>query len=239
MMVISPVRDYLAQHRISEEGGWNIADAVARSYDVEGLDVGIFAAGRIGRAVIERLAPFGVHLHYTDRFRLPAEYEEKYDLTFHESIQDLVNDVDVLTVHAPLTDETRGLLDDDLLATMRRGAYIVDPARGAIADREAIVRALESGQLAGYVGDVWDVQPAPADHPWRTMPHNGMTTHTSGASLPSQAKYAAGTREILEDWFAGRPLRPEYLIVDGGSYAGTGAHSYAADAAQEDGALAG
>lgn len=227
MQVLALVRDFVRQHDISREGGWNIADAVQRSYDLEGLDVGIFAAGRIGRAVIERLAPFGVKLSYTDRYRLPVEVEQQYGLTFHESIEELVRNIDVLTVHAPLTDETTGLLDDELLGTMRRGSYIVNPARGAIADRDAIVRALESGQLAGYAGDVWFPQPAPADHPWRTMPNNAMTTHTSGTSLPSQAKYAAGTREILEAYFEGREIRPEYIIVQGGGYAGTGAHSYA------------
>lgn len=227
MQVLALVRDYLPQHKIVVDGGWNIADAVARSYDLEGMDVGIFAAGRIGRAVIERLAPFGVRLHYTDRLRLPEDVERQYGLTFHDDIQSLVREVDVLTIHAPLTDETRGLLDDDLLSTMRRGSYIVNPARGSIADRDAIVRALSSGQLAGYAGDVWFPQPAPADHPWRTMPHHGMTPHTSGASLPGQARYAAGVREILESWFDGRPLRPEYVIVEGGAYAGTGAQSYA------------
>jgi formate dehydrogenase len=234
MQVLSLVRDYHAQYKIVVEGGWNIADAVQRSYDLEGMDVGVFAAGRIGRAVIERLAPFGVKLHYNDRFRLPAEVEKRYGLTFHEDIRSLAKRVDVLTVHAPLTAETEGLIDDDLLASMRRGSYIVNPARGAIADRDAIVRALESGQLAGYAGDVWFPQPAPPDHPWRTMPHHGMTPHTSGASLPSQARYAAGTREILECWFDGKPIRPEYLIVDGGGYAGTGAHSYASHPKADD-----
>jgi len=226
MQVLALVRDYLNQYRIVLEGGWNIADAVQRSYDLEGMKVGVFAAGRIGRAVIERLAPFGVQLSYNDRYRLPEEFEKQYNLTYHDDIRSLVKEVDVLTVHAPLTDETRGLIDDELLGTMKRGAYIVNPARGSIADRDAIVRALESGQLAGYAGDVWYPQPAPADHPWRTMPHHGMTPHTSGSSLPSQSRYAAGTREILEAWFAGEPIRQEYLIVEGGKYAGTGAVSY-------------
>ena len=91
-----------------------------------------------------------------------------------------------------------------------RGSYIVNTARGKICDRDAIVRALESGQLAGYVGDVWFPQPPPRDHPWRTMPHHGMTPHVSGTSLSAQARYAAGTREILECWFEGRPIRDEY-----------------------------
>ncbi|WP_016995688.1 NAD-dependent formate dehydrogenase [Kocuria atrinae] len=227
MQVLVLVRDFVKQHEISAAGGWNIADAVERSYDLEGMRVGVFAAGRIGRAVIERLAPFGVHLSYTDRFRLSEDYERKYNLTYHDSIESLVQNIDVLTVHAPLTAETRGLLNTELLNTMPRGAYIVNPARAAIADRDAIVQALESGQLAGYAGDVWDPQPAPVDHPWRTMPHNAMTPHTSGTSLSGQARYAAGTREILEDWFAGNDIRPEYLIVEGGSYKGVGATSYA------------
>jgi hypothetical protein len=69
-------------------------------------------------------------------------------------------------------------------------------------------------------------QCAPRDHPWRTMPHHGMTPHVSGSSLSAQARYAAGTREILECWFAERPIREEYLIVEGGGLAGAGAHSY-------------
>lgn len=227
MQVLALVRDYLPQYKIVLDGGWNIADAVSRSYDIEGMDVGVFAAGRIGRAVLERLAPFGVKLHYTDRHRLPDDVERSLGLTWHDDIRSLVTNIDVLTVHAPLTEQTRGLLNDELLSTMRRGSYIVNPARGAIAERDAIVRALESGQLAGYAGDVWDPQPAPADHPWRSMPHHGMTPHTSGTSLTAQARYAAGTREILENYLSGTPIRSEYLIVDGGGYAGTGAHSYA------------
>lgn len=226
MMILSLVRNYLPSHQWVLDGGWNIADCVARSYDLEGMDVGTVAAGRIGLAVLRRLAPFGVRLHYTDRHRLPAEVEAELNLTFHESAQAMAPHCDVITINAPLHPETRGLFNDELIATMRRGTYLINTARGLIADRDAIVRALESGQLAGYAGDVWYPQPAPADHPWRTMPHHGMTPHISGSSLSAQARYAAGTREILESYIDGKPIRPEYLIVDGGALAGTGAHSY-------------
>jgi formate dehydrogenase len=133
---------------------------------------------------------------------------------------------DVVTINCPLHPETENLFDDEMLGKMKRGAYIVNTARGKICNRDAIVRALESGQLAGYAGDVWFPQPAPQDHPWRTMPHHGMTPHISGSSLSAQARYAAGVREILECWFAGKALRSEYLIVDGGQLAGVGMHSY-------------
>jgi formate dehydrogenase len=226
MQILALVRDFLPSHEWITKGGWNIADSVSRAYDLEGMDVGILAAGRIGLAVLRRLAPFAVHLHYSDKRRLSPEVEEELGLTFHSDARSLAQAVDVLSIHSPLVPETYHLFDDELLSTMKRGSYIVNTARGAIMDRDAVVRALESGRLAGYAGDVWYPQPPPADHPWRTMPHQAMTPHTSGTSLSAQARYAAGVREILEASFAGRAIRQEYLIVDGGALAGTGAASY-------------
>ena len=226
MQILALVRDFLPSHDWVAQGGWNIADSVARAYDLEGMDVGVLAAGRIGLAVLRRLAPFDVRLHYSDKRRLSAEVEHELGVTFHPDPRSLARAVDVLSIHSPLVPETYRLFDDEMLACMKRGSYIVNTARGAIMDADAVVRALESGQLAGYAGDVWYPQPPPADHPWRTMPHNAMTPHTSGTSLSAQARYAAGTREILEDFLAGRPIREEYLIVAGGNLAGTGAVSY-------------
>lgn len=226
MMILALVRNYLPAHQWVLDGGWNIADCVERSYDVEGMHVGTVAAGRIGLAVLRRLAPFDVHLHYTDRHRLPEKVERELNLTYHPTTADMVPACDVVTINAPLHPETEGLFDDALIATMKRGAYLINTARGRIVKRDAVVRALESGQLAGYAGDVWFPQPAPSDHPWRMMPYHGMTPHISGSSLSAQARYAAGTREILESWLAGTPIRDEYLIVAAGKLAGTGAHSY-------------
>jgi formate dehydrogenase len=228
MMILSQVRNYLPSYKWVIDGGWNIADCVQRSYDLEGMHVGTIASGRIGLAVLRRLAPFDVHLHYYDKHRLPAEVEAELNLTYHPSVQEMVPELDVVTINAPLHPETRGLFNDELIGTMKRGAYLINTARALICDRDAIVRALESGQLAGYAGDVWFPQPAPADHPWRTMPHHGMTPHISGSSLSAQTRYAAGTREILESYFEGKPIRDEYLIVDGGALAGVGARSYTA-----------
>src|SRR5262245_10787955 len=230
MMILSQVRNYLPSYKWVVDGGWNIAGCGQHAYDVEGRRGGTVAAGRIGLAVLRRLAPFDVHLHYFDKHRLPAEVEAALNLTYHPTVRDMVPHLDVVTINAPLHPETRGLFDDELIGTMKRGAYLINTARALICDRDAIVRALQSGQLAGYAGDVWFPQPAPADHPWRTMPHHGMTPHISGSSLSAQTRYAAGTREILESYFAGTPIRDEYLIVDGGALAGVGARSYQATA---------
>jgi formate dehydrogenase len=138
----------------------------------------------------------------------------------------MVKVCDVVTINTPLHPKTENLFNDKLISTMKRGSFIVNTARGKICDRDAIARALKSGQLAGYAGDVWFPQPAPKDHPWRTMPYHGMTPHISGSSLPAQARYSAGVREILECWFQGKPIRSEYLIVDKEKLAGAGAHAY-------------
>jgi formate dehydrogenase len=100
------------------------------------------------------------------------------------------------------------------LVLRKRGTYLVNTARAKLVDRDAIVKALESGQLAGYAGDVWYPQPAPANHPWRTMPHEGMTPHTSGSTLSAQARYSAGTREILECFYSGRPPSARNICSD-------------------------
>ena len=190
------------------------------------MQVGTVAAGRIGLAVLRRLKPFNVGLHYTDRHRLPDTVEQELQLTWHPTAEALARVCDVVTINCPLHPETQNLFDAAMLSRMKRGAYLVNTARGLIVNRDGVAEALKSGQLAGYAGDVWYPQPAPPDHPWRTMPHNGMTPHVSGTSLSAQARYAAGTREILECYFEGRPIRDEYLIVRGGALAGAGARSY-------------
>ena len=226
MQILALVRNYIPQYQWVVNRGWNIADGVSRSYDIEGMSVGVVGAGRIGYALLKRMKPFDVDLHYTDRYRLTAGVEEELGLTFHESVESLVKVCDVVSIHCPLHPETEHLFDEVLISKMKRGSYIVNTARGKICEKNAIAKALESGQLAGYAGDVWFPQPAPNDHLWRTMPNHAMTPHTSGTSLSAQARYAAGVREILECWFDGKPIRDEYLIVQGGSLAGAGAHSY-------------
>jgi formate dehydrogenase len=226
MQILSLVRNYIPSYQWVVKGGWNIADCVVRAYDLEGMQVGTVGAGRIGSAVLRRLKPFDVKLHYTDQHRLPGDVERELNVTYHSSVESMVSVCDVVTIHCPLHPQTEHMFSDALIGKMKRGSYVVNTARGKICERDAIVRALESGQLAGYAGDVWFPQPPPKDHPWRTMPHHGMTPHVSGSTLSAQARYAAGVHEILECWFSQLPIREEYLIVAGGKLAGAGAHSY-------------
>lgn len=226
MQILGLVRNYIPSHNWILDGGWNIADCVQRAYDVEGMTVGTVAAGRIGLAVLRRMKPFDCKLAYCDRHRLPESVEKELNLQYYASPEEMVPHCDVVTINCPLHPETEHLFDAKMLGKMKKGAYLVNTARGKICDKDAIAAALKSGQLAGYAGDVWFPQPAPRDHVWRSMPNQGMTPHTSGTTLSAQSRYAAGVREILECYFEGRPIRNEYLIVKDGNLAGAGAHAY-------------
>ena len=159
MMILALVRNYLPAHEWVKKGGWNIADCVERSYDLEGMHVGTVAAGRIGIAVLRRLKPFEVKLHYYQRHRLPESLEKELGLNFHSDVEEMVKVCDVVTINAPLHPGTLNMFNDELLSKMKRGAYIVSTARAQICSRDGILRALKSGQLAGYAGDVWYPQP--------------------------------------------------------------------------------
>eukprot|EP00501_MAST-03F_sp_TOSAG23-6_P000618 GSMAST32.ASY1.ANO1.639.1 assembled CDS len=208
MQILSLVRNYIPSYKTVVDGGWNIADCVERSYDVEGMHVGTVAAGRIGLAVLRRMHPFDCKLHYCDRHRLPESVEKELNLTYHATPEEMYPHL------------------DDSIKLLKRGAYVVNTARGKLANRDDLRDALESGHLAGYAGDVWFPQPAPKDHPWRSMPNHAMTPHISGTSLSAQTRYCDGVREILECHFDKKPIRNEYLIMQDGQLAGVGAHSY-------------
>jgi len=119
----------------------------------------------------------------------------------------------VVTIHCPLHDRTARMFDADMMGRMKRGAYLVNTARGGICDPDAIAHALETGKLAGYATDT------------RLLP-SGLQVHVAGASLSAQARYAAGTREILECWFDGEPIRKDYLIIDRGRLTNAGSRCH-------------
>ncbi len=197
------------------EGKWDIGSVAANSHDLEDKTVGIVGMGRIGQRVAARLKPFDVRTFYYDNRRMTAVEEQVLGARYL-ALDSLLPVCDVISINAPLTPATDRLFNKDRLDRMKKGAYLVNTARGRIVDTGALVEVLKSGHLAGYAGDVWYPQPAPADHPWRTMPNHAMTPHVSGTTLEAQRRYADGVRDCLTRFFEGRPLEREYLIADGG-----------------------
>ena len=142
MMILALVRNYIPSYQWVVNGGWNIADCVSRSYDLEGMQVGTVGAGRIGSAVLRRLKPFEVEpaLHRP----APPARGGRGGARRHlpPDVESLVEVCDVVTINAPLHPETEHLFDDELIGQMKRGAYLVNTARGKICDRDAVARGL-------------------------------------------------------------------------------------------------
>ncbi|KAJ7594316.1 NAD-dependent formate dehydrogenase [Mycena floridula] len=225
MSILLLVRNFVPAHEMIERGDWQVSDIARNAFDLEGKVVGtmqvysIFTLRRIGYRVLQRLVPFDCkELLYYDYAPLPSGAAEAVKARRVEDLK-----CDVVTVNCPLHEGTRGLVNDELLSHFKKGAWLVNTARGAICDKDAVAKALKSGKLSGYSGDVWNVQPAPKDHIWRTMKNplnggNGMVPHYSGTTLDAQARYAAGAKSILDNYLNGKEQEPQNIIVGIGKY---------------------
>jgi formate dehydrogenase len=226
MTILTLVRNFVPAHEQIERGEWNVAAVAKNEYDLENKVVGTVAVGRIGERVLRRLKPFDCkELLYFDYQPLKPEIEQEIGCRRVEDLEEMLAQCDVVTINCPLHEKTRGLFNKDLISKMKKGAWLVNTARGAIVVKEDVAEALKTGQLNGYGGDVWFPQPAPKDHPLRTAKNpwgggNAMVPHMSGTSIDAQERYAAGTKAILDSYFSGREdYRPEDLIVHKGDYA--------------------
>ncbi len=215
MQILTLVRNYIPSYREVIDGGWDIGKVAAKAHDLEDKVVGIVGMGRIGQRVAARLKPFDVQTYYYDYRRLSTPEEQVLGARYMP-LDALIPQCDVISINIPLTPQTDGLFNRERLYSMKKGAYLVNTARGRIVDTDALVEVMNAGHLAGYAGDVWYPQPAPPGHPWRNMPNHAMTPHVSGTSLEAQKRYADGIRDCLLHFFEGRPLQRDYLIVDGG-----------------------
>ncbi|MBE9376511.1 NAD-dependent formate dehydrogenase [Saccharopolyspora sp. HNM0983] len=213
LQILALVRNFVPAHRQVLDGRWDVAEAAAPAHDLEGKTVGIVGLGAIGARTALRLRGFDVRMLYHARHRKSPAEEATLGVRYAR-FDDLVAESDVICLALPLTGGSRAMFDRERLAAMKPGAWLVNTARGAIVDRDDLVVSLESGHLGGYAGDTWYPQPAPEDHPWRSMPSHAMTIHYSGMTAEAQQRIAAGVREILGDWTADRPLPEDYLLLD-------------------------
>ena len=159
--------------------GWAPTAMLGRK--LGGKTLGILGMGRIGQAVAHRARAFGLDLLYHNRKRLPEAVERMFGATWAESVDDLVAQADILTLHCPATPETRGIIDARRIALMKPGASLINTARGDLIDYDALIEALEAGHLVGAGLDVYPdepkVDPRLIRHPnVMTLPHIGSAT---------------------------------------------------------------
>ena len=180
--------------------------------DIWGKVLGIVGLGRIGRAVARRAAGFKMQVLYTDRSRAPESLERELAAEYRE-FDALLADSDFVSLHVPLTGETRGLISTAQFARMKPTAFLINTARGPIVDEVALVGALERGKIAGAALDVYEQEPF--IHPGLRRPNVVLAPHLASASLETRTKMACMAAENVVARFSGRPpanaLNPEVL----------------------------
>lgn len=225
MTILILVRNYNVGHEQAVSGKWTVSDIARNAYDLENKTIGTIGAGRIGYRVLQRLLPFSPkELLYYDYAELPADAAKAVGAKRVTDLNEFLSKCDVVTINCPLHEGTRDLINASNIKYMKKNSWLVNTARGAICNAEAVAEAVNSGAILGYGGDVWNKQPAPENHPWRKMEGpqgrgNAMVPHYSGTTLDAQARYAAGTISIIEKFYNNKPQDPANLIVEGGQYA--------------------
>jgi D-3-phosphoglycerate dehydrogenase len=175
-----------------------------------GRTLGILGLGRHGRPVARIAAAFGMPVLAWDRDP-GREYPDDETVAERLPLEELLERSDVVSVHLKLSPESAGLLDAGRLARMRPGAILINTARGAIVDEQALVAALEAGRLAGAGLDVFVTEPLPADHPLRTVPNVVLTPHIGWKVDEVFAEWAEIAADQLAAWLAGRLPATEVL----------------------------
>ncbi|HVU92782.1 MAG TPA: NAD(P)-dependent oxidoreductase [Jatrophihabitans sp.] len=189
-------------------GVWN--SRATRARRVTGATIGIVGLGRIGRLVLARASALGMRARVWAPRTRPEVIRELGGEPF-ESLPELLAAVDVVTLHVPMAEATRGIIGAAELAAMRPGSYLVNTGRGELVDLDALRHALESGRLAGAALDVFDVEPLPADHPARSLPNTVLTPHMAWISPEAEYESFRMAGRAVAAVLGGR--RPAHVIA--------------------------
>ena len=179
---------------------------------IGGKKLGIIGMGRIGRAVARRARAFGLSIAYHNRHRLPFEVEQDLEAQWHGSIDALLADSDIVSIHCPLNADSRGLVDARRIALMPPQAYLINTSRAEITDEAALIAALEEGRIAGAGFDVYTHEPA-VDARLLDLANVVLLPHMGSATF--EGRDATGARVIanIRSWVDGH--RPPNQVLEG------------------------
>jgi D-3-phosphoglycerate dehydrogenase len=208
-MLLALLRNVAGHDREVRAGRWDyhLGGQLRRP---DSLTLGVVGLGRIGRMAAERAAPwFGAAVGH-DPYLTDSNWPNKLERL---SLEDLFARSSAITLHLPLTDTTQGLVGTDLLGRMPSGSYLVNTARGGLVDLDALLEALDSGQLAGVALDVLPQEPPPKDHPLLSHPRALITPHVAWYSAEAEVELRRKAAQNIVDW--ARTGRPTYAVVEG------------------------
>ncbi len=197
------------------KGDVGIFSALLKQYnltgmDLEGKSLGIIGTGRIGSSVARKcMAAFDMKVTGYDPY-VSAQVMKSFGVKKVDRLSDLLQGIDFLTVHAPLTQETRGMVGEKELASMKKGAYVINTARGGIVSEPALLKALNSGHIAAAALDVWEVEPPDPKDPLLNHPNLLGTPHYAGTTEESLYRVGMAAVEEVLRFLRGEP--PKYPV---------------------------
>jgi glyoxylate reductase len=196
--------------RSGEWSGWGPTAMLGRR--VSGKALGILGMGRIGQAIAMRARGFGLKIHYHNRRRLPEVVERAVDATYHPALDDMLTEIDMLSINCPHNASTHHLIDAGRLELLGRSGYLINIARGEIVDEPALIAALESGRIAGAGLDVFEHEPA-VDPRLLALDNVVLLPHMASATI--EARIATGEKVItnIRMWADGH--RPPDQVLEG------------------------
>lgn len=212
MLILATSRRLPLAHRSLQEGKWIAADLRTVCSKLDGKTVGLFGFGNIARFVAKRLSGFDVNLIYHSRTRLDPAIEQQYNVRYVD-FDTLLAQSDILSLHAPLTDQTRHLFNTQTFKKMKRGAMLINTARGELIDETALVEALRSGQISSAGLDTFEGEPPRADHPLLHMDQVVATPHTAGGVYDNVPYIVSHMFRNIERFFNQQALNTADIIV--------------------------
>ncbi len=199
MAALALFRRLIKAHNDLASGRWSQWELMdLGTYDLYGKTWGVIGLGRIGREVVKRLKGFDVRILYYDKFRLPEDKEAELGVEY-APLGKLLKLSDVVSIHVPLTEETRGMIGERELRLMKPTAVLINPSRGEIVDEEALAKALREGWILGAAVDVYSREPPGPDHPLTGLENvNIITTpHIAGATSDARTRIIQVTVENI------------------------------------------
>lgn len=165
------------------QGIWKKQETGTSCYELYGKTVGLVGMGAIGKQVASYLHAFGANIIYTDLYQLPTEQEQKLNATYIPSFEEILSQVDILSLHCPLTNENKEMLNEQTIAMMKPNAIIINTARGKLINETALYHALKEGNIQAAGLDVHYEEPISDNHPLSTLNNVILTPHIGGLSF--------------------------------------------------------
>ncbi|MFF3947816.1 2-hydroxyacid dehydrogenase [Streptomyces sp. NPDC001902] len=205
-LMLALAKRIVPAHEALSRGEWPLPRLQRSLTELDGRVLGVIGLGAIGQAVARRATAFGMTVRYTSRRPVPAATEQLLGAR-RLPLEELLATADYVSVHVPLTDATRHLLDARRLALLKPTAFLVNTARGAVVDQDALADALEAGRLAGAGLDVFDPEPPQAGMRLLHAPNVVLSPHAGGATGDTVARIALAAVRNVVDFLDGRPPR--------------------------------